>query len=211
MPVKHKPLITGDVFGEWTVLRFSEQRNGDFRYLAQCTCGTQREVSARNLRLGHSRSCGCKKIDLMVAKVTKHGMHQSSTYKIWTAMLDRCRNPNHPSFPDYGGRGITVHPEWSDFRVFLRDMGEKPSGLSLDRIDNSKGYTPNNCRWATPKTQMRNTRRNRIVRLYGAEMCLTDAAHKLGIDPPNVWNRARYHGISLQEALDHFVTSQLPS
>ena len=209
MPLVHSPVVTGTVFGEWTVLR--EEPPGrhkyglEYRYLARCSCGVERVVSSNSLKRGRSRSCGCRRIEWMVAKVTKHGRHKSKIYAVWYAMLDRCRNRSHPSYPEYGGRGITVCREWYRFEAFLRDMGETPPNMSLDRIDNSRGYEPGNCRWADRKTQTRNTRRNRLVILNGKIMCVTDAAHSLGVAPPNLWSRAQRSGETLQQAVDHYA------
>ena len=84
---------------------------------------------------------------------------KSPTYYSWSKMRERCLNPNHVHYDDYGGRGITVCKRWGSFPAFLADMGERPEGTSLDRIDVSRGYSPDNCRWATPEIQARNKRR----------------------------------------------------
>jgi hypothetical protein len=209
MPRIHRAVAAGTIFGEWTILRedihVPGKRGLEYRYMARCSCGVQRVVSWHSLKLGRSRSCGCKKVEAWVAKITKHGRHKSKIYGVWEAMLDRCRNPAHPSYPDYGGRGIRVCGEWHRFEAFLRDMGEKPEGMSLDRIDNSRDYEPGNCRWTDAKTQTRNTRRNRIVILDGTSMCATDAAHFLGVAPPNLWKRAQEHDLTMQQAVDYYA------
>jgi hypothetical protein len=104
-------------------------------------------------------------------------------YNAWHSMKARCGNPNHKSWADYGGRGLRVCPEWvSSFEAFLTDMGLKPfPNASLERIDNNRGYGPDNCMWATPHEQARNTRKVRTIVLCGEAMCLTDACVKLGI------------------------------
>lgn len=209
MPRSHKTTVAGTTFGEWTILREDAHTPGkqglDYRYLARCSCGTERVVSIHSLKRGRSRSCGCRQVEFQVAKITRHGMHKSKVYGVWEAMLDRCRNPSHPSYPAYGGRGITVCSEWHRFEAFLRDMGEKPANMSLDRIDNSRGYEPGNCRWTDTKTQTRNRRSNRLVSLNGETMCATDAAEALGIDPPSLWKRAQKAGETLQQAVEHYA------
>ena len=103
----------------------------------------------------------------MTRKSTAHGHtaggKNSPTYRSWTCMRERCTDPKHPSFRWYGAEGITVDPAWDDFGTFLADMGERPEGMTLDRIDNSAGYTPGNCRWATKADQSRNRRSTRWV------------------------------------------------
>ena len=89
---------------------------------------------------------------------TKHGMSRTGMYKAWTQMLQRCNNPNTKEFPAYGGAGIRVCERWYDFENFLADMGARPEGTSLDRIDGTRGYEPGNCRWATAKEQLANRR-----------------------------------------------------
>lgn len=92
-----------------------------------------------------------------------HGKSRTKTYKIWTAMKCRCLNPYDERYMDYGGRGITVCKSWLKFENFIADMGEKPNGLTLEREDNNKGYSPKNCVWATPKTQARNKRSSKLT------------------------------------------------
>ncbi len=104
----------------------------------------------------------------VVKKPVKHGMSGQPTYQSWEDMLKRCRNPNNKSYKDYGGRGITVCERWRDFRNFFADMGVKPEAKTLDRIDNSKGYEPSNCRWATRKEQNNNRSAEGIERVRAA-------------------------------------------
>lgn len=92
------------------------------------------------------------------------GKKRSKENNAWTNMIQRCTNPNRPDYKYYGDRGITVCPEWlNSFGQFLKNMGNCPEGMSLDRIDNSKNYEPNNCRWATKNEQMQNTRKTMII------------------------------------------------
>lgn len=109
-------------------------------------------------------------------------------YSIWSAMKQRCLNPNNPEWDSYGGRGIGICGEWLSFESF--EAWSLPNGydefLSIDRVDNNKGYSPDNCRWANQKTQKRNTRVNRWVELDGERMCMKDAADELGINNSNI-------------------------
>jgi len=104
-------------------------------------------------------------------------------------MRDRCNNPQFPAYPFYGGRGITVSKEWNDYTVFLKDMGERPKGLSLDRIDNDGDYRKDNCKWSTQKEQMRNMRGNHIIEYDGKSMCVAEWAEYLDISLTALRNR----------------------
>jgi len=115
-------------------------------------------------------------------------------------MIARCTNPNRPDYEYYGGRGITVCTAWRDsFAIFLADMGEKPKGKSLDRIDNDLGYEPSNCRWATKHQQMQNTRSTRLITFNGETMGLNAWAKRLGINKESL--RFRLNNWTLDRAM----------
>jgi hypothetical protein len=127
----------------------------------RCQCGRIVVVSGNRLRNQHTRSCGCLQADLAWLARFRHGYSQGAPiYRSWTAMMQRCTNPNNPRWKDYGGRGITVCEKWRVFDGFLADMGPRPSGKSLDRIDPNGNYELNNTRWATPKEQANNRKCN---------------------------------------------------
>jgi hypothetical protein len=128
------------------------------------------------LRNGRSLSCGCLKSDAMKKRFTLHGharrYQPTPTYTAFQGMHERCGNTNRHGYKRYGGRGITVCDRWNSFENFLEDMGERPTGTSLDRRDNDAGYNPGNCRWATRNQQARNTRSNRLVTFNGQTECV---------------------------------------
>lgn len=119
----------------------------------------------------------------------RHGMKGTPTYKTWQHIIGRCTNPRDKRWPQYGGRGIFVCPEWRDFAAFLADMGEKPEGTSIDRIDNDGPYTKENCRWATQKVQTRNYSRNVRITYKGESLVLQDWAERLNLPRNTLWNR----------------------
>lgn len=179
-------------FGKLTVLhRVENSRHGKAQWLCRCDCGTQKSTLAAVLIRGEAKSCGCTRAGLARERFTKHGQRGTRTYRIWVAMKTRCQNPARADFPWYGGKGIAVCDRWQKFKPFFADMGECPSAdHSIDRIDNSKGYSPDNCRWATAKEQVTNSSIPRMLTHDGRTMCLSDWARELGI-----------HGSSLHERL----------
>jgi hypothetical protein len=151
-------VFVGERYGRLTV---TQQRSpGEKDVHVRCDCGTAKTVPFKNL--GRStNSCGCLHVEQLVARSTKHGHavgKPTSTYMTWQDMVGRCTNPSHKRWDDYGGRGITICERWRKFENFLTDMGERPGRLTLDRIDNSRGYEPSNCRWTTQSEQNRNRR-----------------------------------------------------
>ncbi len=157
-----KDLVGQQFFRLTVIAREENDEKGNNRWLCRCNCGAVKILRGNNLRSGSTKSCGCWRSTKGPEKhTTKHGKWGSRTWVSWNSARTRCRNPNTKDYPRYGGRGITFSPLWDDFEVFFAEMGERPPGHSLDRIDNSKGYEPGNCRWATAKEQANNRRDNR--------------------------------------------------
>lgn len=152
---KPRPIPKGSVFGRLTVLR--DRLPGEKKALCRCECGIEKEIAIDRLG-GKTRSCGCLRREVAATLKASHGMADTKIYYIWADMVARCTRPTHARYVDYGGRGITVCEQWRKFDGFYADMGDRPDGLSLDRKDNNAGYSPGNCRWATPSEQMKNRR-----------------------------------------------------
>ena len=133
-----------------------------------------------------------------------HGMSKTSTYKSWEAMIQRCSNASLKSYKNYGGRGISVCDEWTKFEKFYADMGIKPNGCSIDRIDVNGNYDQLNCRWSTMKQQNRNRRNNRLIEFNGETMCVNEWAESLGINKRTLLNRLT-NGWEIKKALTHPV------
>lgn len=180
--------LTGHRYGLLKVIAKEGRTEGarpEYLWRCLCDCGCTKVVRQNNLRSGHTKSCGCHMRKVNKAVHTKHGMKRSSTYTSWCQMKARCHSPNSTSYANYGAIGIAVCDKWrNSFEAFLKDMGEKPaSGYSIERIDNKKGYFPENCRWATAAEQNRNYSRNIVIEYNGRKQCMKDWAVELKMHP----------------------------
>lgn len=137
----------------------SHIKNGHYYGIFKCDCGTIKIIERGNVSSGKTKSCGCLKKEKMRSEKTTHGLTKTPTYVSWAQMKTRCLNPNYSEFFYYGGRGIKICDRWSSFENFIADMGKRPKGKTLDRINTNGDYCPDNCRWATPLQQSRNRRK----------------------------------------------------
>lgn len=154
-------------YGELTVIGPTESRRF---VIVLCDCGVEKRVRTTDLRRGFTRSCGCTSRKRCAEKIRSHGQSNAAIYRSWSQMIQRCTNASLKSFANYGARGISVCARWRIFENFLSDMGERPAGLTLDRIDVNGNYEPGNCRWATRTVQARNTRANKLNESKAADI-----------------------------------------
>jgi hypothetical protein len=155
--------LTDLQFGRLKVIGLNPVRtkSRQARWDCICACGNETTVTSNHLIGRRIVSCGCYKRDTTIRIMTKHKLKHSPEYASWRGAKNRCFQVKHSGYSNYGGRGITMCEEWrNDFLTFLRDMGPRPYGRSLDRINNDGNYEPGNCRWATPKEQAMNSRRH---------------------------------------------------
>lgn len=174
--------MDGQRFSRWLVMREAPLKRRSRRVLCKCDCGAESIVRVSDLNSGWSSSCGCLGREKSAETNRRHGGASRSEYRIWAAMRQRCGNPKNQAYRYYGGRGIKVCKRWaSDFVNFYADMGARPKGLTIERIDNSRGYSPDNCKWVSRKEQTRNTRWNRQIKYKGETHCLVEWTELLQI------------------------------
>ena len=146
--------ITGNVYGRLTVLERAPSVNARTMWKCRCECGAEVVIQGAHIRSGSTKSCGClakdnlRRVQVFSKRGTTHGMSHTREYKSWDQMKQRCNNPKHHAWQWYGGKGVKICQRWLEsFENFLSDMGMRPVGCDLDRIDPDKGYSPDNCRW----------------------------------------------------------------
>lgn len=199
--------IEGLRFNRLLVIGFAG-KNNDSRLIwyCKCQCGKIGVYQGKYLSSGHTKSCGCfnKEQTSKASKTHGHATpgNPSQIYTIWGGIIARCTCPTNSSYERYGARGITVCERWSKFENFLEDMGERPGkGYSIERIENDKGYYEENCRWATRKEQMNNTRRNRILTFNGRKMNITQWSEELKIPMKTIYSRIMQYKWPVHRAL----------
>lgn len=201
--------LTGRVFSELTVIQESTPKidSAGRRFTmwkCKCSCGNVRDIQGECLKSGRNKSCGCFRKKATISRNTTHGKYLTPENRTWRQMLNRCKNPNNPSWKNYGGRGIKVCSRWDSFLLFLEDMGLRPSNAhSIDRFPNNDGdYEPGNCRWATAVEQTRNQRTNRIIEVDGESKCIAEWSELSGISQSAIWWRLKA-GWSPKNAIFH--------
>lgn len=195
---REQQFVVGQTYGEVRVVAVKRSdKDTTERYKLRCVCGKEWWKTRPAMRLRPDALChSC------ATKLWKTGDGRSKTplYKLWRNMHARCINPAHIAYKNYGARGITVCKRWSSFDNFRADVSPRPDGLTLERIDNSKGYSPSNCRWASRKEQNTNKRTNRMLTVWGETQMLAEWARRLGTKPTTIWLRLEKYGWSVTDA-----------
>lgn len=184
--------LTGQRYGRLIVLEETKKRDigGNVIWKCLCDCGETTYTSAQNLRRGYTKSCGCYNHDILTKDNPKY---KRPLYYIYHAIKCRCYNPNDKAFHNYGARGIKISDKWNtydNFEKWALKNGYK-KGLWIDRIDNDSDYSPENCRWITPKEQQNNKRTNVKIIIDGVEKTIQEWADYSGIKPMTIKRRIK--------------------
>ena len=201
MAAKMKDL-TETQFKNWFVIELDKSWvKKDHKWICRCKCGVVKSVYGFMLKNGNSKSCGCLRDELAKKRATTHGMTKTREHRSWGSMIQRCENPNHIAFNNYGGRGIKVCKEWREsFDVFLSDMGFRPQGETIDRIDTNGDYCKENCRRADESQQKNNRRDNKIIEHNGISYTLSNLARKYQLTY-NILQKRIASGMDIDRAL----------
>ena len=184
---KHSGIINKK-FEMLTVIRYADPFSSEY-FICRCECGTEKRIRVYPLLNKTTRSCGCLRRNGVAAKNRTHGLAGTPAHRSWKAMLTRCTNSKNHKFPSYGGRGIKICDRWMKFENFYADMGDRPQGTTLDRIDVDGDYTPDNCQWATADQQRFNKRGSSYVEAFGCRMNVGRWAKMTGIHPGTIRDR----------------------
>lgn len=198
-----KSLAAGQRYGRLVSVEIVGRNRHQHRiWKWKCDCGNYHLSPDYPVKQGRVVSCGCYHREQSRARSVTHDQHKTRTYRAWIALKARVGGKDDVSIEHYVNRGITVSPEWaSDFPAFLADMGECPAGMSIERINNDGNYEAGNCRWATQREQLANTRRTIRIQFKGQERCLKHACQESGIGYSCVRSRIR-RGYDAQQAFD---------
>lgn len=198
-----RPLIdiTGQRFGRLVAIRHPFKSN---KWECACDCGEFTNVNGHQLRIGAIKSCGCLNSEMSAARKRTHGMTGTKEYSAWFRMKKRCQDPKDKRWEDYGGRGISVHPEWIEsFELFFQHIGPATSRLhQLDRIDNNGNYEPGNVRWATRDTQANNTRRNTFLTHNGISRTVAELSKEFNVGYHLLYDRVFDLGWTVADAIE---------
>ena len=190
----------GAVRNELTAIKYVGKDDRRQRvWLWKCSCGVLKEIREHHVRNGNIKSCGC--YPRRFQGKTEHGMSHSREYKTWCSMKERCSNPSATNYYRYGGSGVKVCERWMTFGNFYNDMGPRPEGTTLDRINGDDNYEPGNCRWATRKEQNDNRKNTIWLEHNNMRMTINDWAKHFGISRHWIYRRVRINGWSAEKTL----------
>jgi len=201
--------LTGEQFGRLRVLgREGMNKHHQLTWMCECECGNRKVVLGFCLRRGDVQSCGCLHKEVTASINKTHGKTRTPIYAIWRGMMQRCFDKNSHAYNRYGGRGVSVSERWQSFENFYADMGDRPAGMSLERIDNDGDYSPENVVWASSKDQANNRRSNVVLEYKGEKKTMQQWADQLGVKIGTLWMRFN-RGWSVDRAMTQEVRNVL--
>lgn len=203
--------ITNNRYGKLVVLERTKKISGKTVWKCQCDCGNITYVLTSNLTCNRIKSCGCLRIEKLLQRSITHNQRHTYLYEVWKAIRQRCKNPKHKGYHNYGGRGITICEEWDkSFQAFYDwayangystdNQKDEKLKLTIDRIDNNGNYEPSNCRWVDRKTQSSNTRIAKLITINGETKCIAEWCKKYNVYRNTFYARVK-RGMSPEEAL----------
>ena len=201
--------LVGKRFGRLTVIeRDPQSKPKSVKWICKCDCGNTTSVNSQLLRNGHTVSCGCYQRERTSEVSTTHGGSKDRLFHVWSSMRQRCNNPNNHAYKYYGGKGISVCNEWNDYGVFREwalasgyNTQAKPHVCTLDRIDNSRGYSPDNCRWVDSTVQTNNQTKNIYLTFNGKTQTYAQWAKEKGWNYKVIYDRVKRYGWSEERAV----------
>lgn len=203
--------LSGQRFGNLIAIKpiGKNEKNGQTLWLCKCDCGNDHITTTTYLVTGDCKSCGCLNSKRFRKMITKHGMANTRIYNIWQNIKRRCRNKNHPRYKDYGKRGIDICNEWEDFNEFYQwaITNGYQDNLTIERIDNDKGYSPDNCRWITMNEQQFNKRTTHYLTYKGVTKTLTEWAKIKNMRVQTLASRINRFHWSVEKALETPIKS----
>lgn len=182
--IKPKEIRSGERFFDFTVLSRSHKEGHNWQYLCACDCGKEFYALGSNIRTGNTKSCGCRRKSL-------DGLSNTGAHQSWSGMISRCYNEKVSSYKDYGMKGIRVCERWKDYRNFLSDMGDRPEGMTIERVDFRADYSPDNCKWATRVEQANNKSNNVFLEYHGESRTIAEWSRHLGISYSKIYSMYR--------------------
>jgi len=199
--------LIGLKFGKLIIIKLIFIKNKHNYFKCKCDCGNEKIIRKDHIKSGKIKSCGCLRIELSKKRTLKHGhlsgYKMSRTYAAWRSAKKRCLDSKNINYKDYGGRGIKICKRWMKFENFFKDVGEIPKGLTLDRINNNKGYSPSNFRLITQKEQCCNKRNNRLFTYNNKTQCISKWAEEYNISYQKLYRRIFRDKWTIERALEN--------